>query len=90
MSDEGTPVEAEQPTEAPVARLRAEVGYFDGTIHSVSFNEGANIQSLIDGANLSFGKGQALTDEDGESFESTALAQAGKTYYISGNYSQGK
>ena len=84
MSEE----ETETPTPVPIKK--AEIGYFDGEIKTIAFNEGDNIRTLLNKANIEFSEGQSINDDDGEEVEVTALAQEGKTYYVVGNYKQGK
>ena len=83
----------EEQTEATpevVNRAKADIGYFDGEIKTIAFNVGDNLQTLINKADLNFGDGQSLSDEEGNDVDVNAQAEAGKTYYITGNYKQGK
>lgn len=90
MSEETQNTETPETAEAtPVARLKAEVGYFDGEIKTIAFNQGDNVRTLIDKADINFSDGQSINDDDGESVEPTDQAVGGKTYYIVGNYKQG-
>ena len=70
-------------------RKKAEIGYFDGELKIIPFNEGDNVQTLITKSGLSFGDGQSINDDDGNEVERTDQAEEGKTYYIVGNYKQG-
>lgn len=72
-----------------VDRKKAEIGYFDGEMHNVHFNEGDNIQTLVNKTDLNFGDGQSINDEDGNEVAITDRAEEGKVYYITGNYKQG-
>lgn len=72
-----------------VARKTTKIGYFDGVLNDVGFNDGDNIQTLINKANISFGDGQTINDEDGNEVAITDQAEADKVYYICGNYKQG-
>jgi len=77
-------------TETPQAeRKKAEIGYFDGELKTIPFNEGDNVQTLITKSGLNFGDGQSINDDDGVEVERTDQAVEGKTYYIVGNYKQG-
>ena len=80
----------EEKTEtATVVRKTAKIGYFDGVLNDVGFNEGDNIQTLINKTDISFGDGQSINDEDGNEVATTDQAEADKIYYICGNYKQG-
>jgi len=68
---------------------KAEIGYFDGEIHTVAFNDGDTVSKLIEKANLNFGEGQSINDEKGEDIKAEDKAVNNKTYYITGNYKQG-
>ena len=89
MSEEETN-ETIEPTPEVVSRAKADIGYFDGEIKTIAFNVGDNLQTLINKADLNFGDGQSLSDEEGNDVDVTAQAEANKTYYITGNYKQGK
>lgn len=68
---------------------RAEIGRFDGVLSPVVFNEGDTIQSLLDKANLSLGKGEGVNNESGDDVAVGSVAEDGEVYYIVGNYKQG-
>ena len=86
--------EAEQTAQAETTntanRLKAEVGYFDGELKRVAFNEGDSVQTLLNKAEINFGEGQSLIDQEGEDINPSDQAQDGETYYIAGNYKQGR
>ena len=71
-------------------RRKADIGYFDGELKTIPFNEGDCIQTLITKAGLNFGEGQSVNDEEGDEVATSSQAEEGKTYYIVGNYKQGK
>jgi len=72
-----------------VRKKKAEIGYFDGELKSIGFNDGDSIQTLLTKANISFGEGQSINDDEGNEVAVSAQAQDGMTYYIVGNYKQG-
>lgn len=78
---------AESPSVAD--RKTAKIGYFDGEIKEVAFNEGDTLQILIDKADISFGDGQSINNDDGADVEVTDTAEEDKIYYVVGNYKQG-
>lgn len=86
----GIKMSEEENQENQVSVLKADIGYFDGELKTIPFNQGDNIQTLLTKANLSFGDGQSINDEDGNNVEVTAQAEEGKTYYITGNFKQGQ
>ncbi len=67
---------------------KAYLGRFDGEIKQVAFNDGDNVQSLLDKLSLSLATGEGINDDNGEDVSPTALAKDGETYYIVGNYKQ--
>ncbi len=70
-------------------RKKAEIGHFDGELKTIAFNEGDNIQTLLNKANLDFSDGQSINDDEGNTVELTDQAEADKIYYITGNFKQG-
>ena len=86
---EETPATPETESPQTANRLKAEVGYFDGELKRVAFNEGDSVQTLLNKANVSFGEGQSLIDQEGEDINASDQAQDGETYYVAGNYKQG-
>lgn len=91
MTDEENKTETvEEGVSEPAPRLTAEIGYFDGVLNKVPFNQGDNIQTLLNKADLNFGDGQSINDGEGNDVEVSALAEDGKEYMICGNYKQGK
>ena len=88
-TEETTAPESDTETAPTPARLKAEIGYFDGVLNPVAFNQGDNIQTLLNKADINFGEGQSINDEDGEVVPVTDQAVEGKTYYVVGNYKQG-
>lgn len=93
MSDEETtetPEESETTASTTAPNLRAEIGYFDGELKNIPFNDGDNLQTLLNKSGLNFGDGQSINDEDGNDVLVSDRAENGKTYFIVGNYKQGK
>lgn len=86
MTDESQTNETSEPT---TPRVKAKIGYFDGEIKEFSVAEGSNIQNLISQADINFGDGQTINNDEGEDIETTDLVTDGETYYIVGNYKQG-
>jgi len=90
MSEETNETQTETPQENNVMdRKKAEVGYFDGELKTIPFNDGDSIRTLITKADFNFGDGQSINDDEGNEINDTDQAQDGKIYYICGNYKQG-
>ena len=86
MSDENNENETEQ-----VVRHEAKVGRFDGTLNIVAFNEGDSVATILQKAGFSnLGEGESVNDDDGNEVNTSDQATADMTYYIVGNYKQGK
>lgn len=70
--------------------LKAKIGRFDGELKTVPFNEGDTIQTLLTKVNLTLGRGEGVNDDAGDDVAVTDVAVNDETYYIVGNYKQGK
>ena len=72
----------------PVRNL-AKIGRFDGVAHEVGFNDGDTIQVLMNKAGLSYGSGETISDNNGNTIALTDRAMPNETYWVVGNYKQG-
>lgn len=67
----------------------ATIGRFDGEMHPVAFKEGDKVSDLLTRANLSISKGMEINDEMGNTISESDNAKE-TTYYITGNFVNGK
>lgn len=98
MSEETTPETNEEVTsqetqqeeqEATPRRMKAKVGRIDGALVEVEVREGDRVKELLERANISFSKGMAITDDDGEEVDVMDNAIEGNVYWVSGNFENG-
>lgn len=69
---------------------KASIGRFDGELKTIAFTDGDTIQTLLNKAGLSLGQGEGINNDDGENVAVSEKAEEGETYYIVGNYKQGR
>jgi len=68
---------------------KANVGRFDGDLKIIAFNDGDNVQALLEKAGSTLGSGESVNRENGDNVNPTDTAINGETYWIVGNYKQG-
>ena len=74
----------------PEGILQAKIGRFDGELKHIGFRQGEAIAVLLQKAGLELSSGEEINDEMGVTKSPQDLAEADKSYFITGNYKNGK
>lgn len=69
---------------------KCNVGRFDGELKIIAFNNGDSINSVLNKAGIELHEGESVNNENGDEVITSDNAVNGETYYIVGNYKQGK